>query len=661
MKNTESFYELNRKVLAIDVSAKKVVNKVRINAADIKRSLNSLTSIEKEVFTSRFKSDVVRDYMRGSKGYKIDDCFIGVRSIQVHKKEGFTGIPEPKTLDFYSFYFDDNVTELKTYIHNLKKKTKNEEATKEINEGNNFPVNDNLSEDAEVSKTEYLKLIGFGFFTVVGLCVALFLFGIIKNPFKSTSVFDADDDRYKILVLPFKQECQYDGSLKNVGYVIEKRLVDLSEKDSLNLNVRYLPDFKINRLEQDSTWTLYYNRIMKENGANHIIYGSTREENCSSSNSDEVCINFLVSNISNPINSPVANLYSPFQKASIPEISEGKLQGNIDMIIYMQAISSIELKDPYKALYYLDKILDGSLQNNDEEVLFRLMKVQILLKLQENEGVKNECAKILKLNINVPEAMSIISACTIALQDLTLDEFISSLSDKQKDDFYIQLLIAIYTVPIDIDDAKASMQNILDNCSDLTLKTTLVSSFIKELNNNHYYEEAIYFASLLLKENPRDFSLLMDRGIAYLSIDSDLEKPEADFKNALKIYPNSSNAHLRLASVFLFKGNRNNFRYYFKKALEYDPNNPYLYSFMIDATYKAGAYYDMFDISDEAIKKYPIKWDFEFTALIYRTFANKNLNKLEEYKKDSLKILEIAPHFFKERELARASGMYVIE
>ena len=653
--------ELSEKVLTITSSAKKVINQVRTNASDIKRSLNSLTKTDKVFFASQFNSDTFRDYMLGAKGCTIEDCLIVERSIQKHKKDGLTGTPDPKTKDFYSFYFEDNVAELKAHVSDLKKeKTKKQKAVKEVNEGNNFPFGDSVEED-DASKIEYLKLIGFGFFTVLGLCLVLFLFGVIKNPFKSTSVFDADDKRYKILVLPFVQECEYDGSLKNVGYVIEKRLTDLSEKDSLNLNVRYLPNYKIKRQEQDSTWTLFYSRIMQENNADHIIYGSTREENCSSSNSDEVCINYLSSSMFSPSALPSGNLYSPFQKASVPEISEGKLQGNIDMIIYMQAISTIEMKDPYKALYYLDKLLTADLQNKDDEILLRIMKIQILVKLQDEQELKSECENILKLNLEGSEAVSLISICTGVVEDISMEDYLSSLSVKQKEDFSIRLLMAVNDIYVDIDEAKASIQFILDNCSDVILRDTLVSTFVNALNNNHYYEDAVFYASQILKDNPQDFSLLINRGIAYLSIEGCTDKAENDFKNALKIYPNSSNAHLKLAFTYLSKKDKTNFKYHFSKAIDFDPNNPYIYHAAIDVTFKFGAYQNMFEISDEAVKKYPNKWNFEFTNLLYGTFANKHLGNFEKYKKDSLRILEIAPSFFIERDSAKASGMFVIE
>jgi len=322
-------------------------------------------------------------------------------------KDGFqaTGGRANKSIDFYSFYFEDDIAYWKDLILNIAN-------------GNSSDIIDKTTstkKEVLITQSRNFKpiAIGLSLFLLIALIIAYI-------PFKTEPYFDINDTNYKILILPFKKQCEYDGSLENVGYVIEKRLMELSNKDSLNLNVKYISNFTEERLEEDLDYTNFYNRVMKENNADHIIYGDTREENCSTSESDEICINYLVSNKNAP-NEVIGNPYSTFQKASVPDISDGKLQGQIDMIIYMQAASIIELINPYQALAYFDKIIDSDFQSVESILFMRTKKIDILSRLGIYEGVIEECNFFLANSDNKIAAPFEIF-CTSLVKDIPIIE-----------------------------------------------------------------------------------------------------------------------------------------------------------------------------------------------------------------------------------------------
>lgn len=179
-----------------------------------------------------------------------------------------------------------------------------------------------------------------------------------------TPLFEACDDRFRIMIVPFNQECKFEGSMADIGKVIEIRLEHLSKIDSLNLNVRYLPNFTASKERIDSSWIQYYKRIADQNNADQLIYGATREDNCTSSGRDEICINFVYPNSSTYVNLISENNSYAFNSASREEIAEGGLQGDIDFIIYMNAINSIGLENPNKALRYANYIIDSLKTSN---------------------------------------------------------------------------------------------------------------------------------------------------------------------------------------------------------------------------------------------------------------------------------------------------------
>jgi len=142
---------------------------------------------------------------------------------------------------------------------------------------------------------------------------------------------------------------------------------------------------------------------------------------------------------------------------------------------------------------------------------------------------------------------------------------------------------------------------------------------------------------------------------------TDLDKAEIDFKNALLIFPNSSNAHFRLSTTYLFMGNESDFKYHFSKSIELDPNNPYVYFEIINGLFEAGAYPKLFQLTDTTLKKIPQEYDIKFASLVYSAFAKKRMDNKDEFTIDSLKILDLNPLFFIEKDSMKARGIPVIE
>ena len=638
--------ELKDKIDKIEagILPSKIISEVRSNLSDIKRSIGRVKKTDKEFILNNFKYGKFKSYITSEDGSTIEDCLLSEHAIANHLKDGFqaTGGRANKSIDFYSFYFEDDIAYWKDLILNIAN-------------GNSSDIIDKITstkKEVLITQSRNFKpiAIGLSLFLLIALIIAYI-------PFKTEPYFDINDTNYKILILPFKKQCEYDGSLENVGYVIEKRLMELSNKDSLNLNVKYISNFTEERLEEDLDYTNFYNRVMKENNADHIIYGDTREENCSTSESDEICINYLVSNKNAP-NEVIGNPYSTFQKASVPDISDGKLQGQIDMIIYMQAASIIELINPYQALAYFDKIIDSDFQSVESILFMRTKKIDILSRLGIYEGVIEECNFFLANSDNKIAAPFEIF-CTSLVKDIPIIEVTQPILEENPNDVFANIHNAEYYLHSDLQKANQYFETAIKHCTDKNVKTALVSMYANLLNSYHYYQETIYYSSKRLEEVPNDFSLLMYRGMAFLA--TDLDKAEIDFKNALLIFPNSSNAHLKLSLTYLFMSNEFKFNTHYIKAIELDPNNPYIYFEIINGLFEAGAYPKLFQLTDTTLKKFPQEYDIKLASLVYSAFAKKRMNMKDEFIKDSLEIIEMDPLFFIERDSMKARGFRVFE
>ncbi|MDC9723431.1 MAG: hypothetical protein PSN34_11775, partial [Urechidicola sp.] len=224
-----------------------------------------------------------------------------------------------------------------------------------------------------------------------------------------TPLFDKNDKRYKLMIIPFNQECNYKGALNDIGKVIEMRLEDLSKKDSLNLNVRYIDTLTPNKSKTDSTWAGYFERIMKENYANQIIYGATRENNCTSSSFNEICINYII-DIDRSLKHKSENTNYKFYSTSREAITQGKLQENIDFVIYMNAIYSLDIENISKGLKYVNKIIDSLdvSQNNLLKAYYERMRLNSynnffsdIVRADAEFIIKNDSAKTLPIDSRI--------------------------------------------------------------------------------------------------------------------------------------------------------------------------------------------------------------------------------------------------------------------
>lgn len=167
-------------------------------------------------------------------------------------------------------------------------------------------------------------------------------------------IFDTADSRFKILVLPFAKECDYEGVAYDIGNVICKRLEMLNKQDTLNLVTYYFSD----SLDFKNFTERQADSLMRYHHANQIIYGYYSFRHCEASDSDKICFNYMTDVNKWKLGKKQFNTnYEMIDIAGIQPIRNGVGQEDIDYVIHtVSGISAIKEDQFPKAIRQFQKI-----------------------------------------------------------------------------------------------------------------------------------------------------------------------------------------------------------------------------------------------------------------------------------------------------------------
>ncbi len=202
-------------------------------------------------------------------------------------------------------------------------------------------------------------LIAFILFTLLGLKKCLNSDAVPNST--TTNVKANDDCRFisdslkeQVLVLPFKLIDKKLGR-GDVGYYIKERLDDLNRKDSLNMSIIFCQEFVPTNDSPE-----YFESIKAKYNANHMIYGFS---NTAISEQGKFSFNYLTEFEQYESIKPnfVGNSYKDLHPTDLKQLSEGYLQGDLDFLIYWNAmLVAYNSGNFVKALSYSENLLKPS-------------------------------------------------------------------------------------------------------------------------------------------------------------------------------------------------------------------------------------------------------------------------------------------------------------
>jgi hypothetical protein len=480
------------------------------------------------------------------------------------------------------------------------------------------------------------KFLLLAIFTMVILVIGAIFYTRSFN--QNTSFFDPEDTRYKILILPFDQQCMHDGSLKNVGKVIELRLEELSAEDDLNLNVRYVEDFELIKTRKDSSWTHYYQRIIEENHVNQLIYGRTREENCSVSGQDEICLGYMLEPVQ-ATNKPIT-FESNFSPATIPQISKGLVQENIDMQIYVQAALAVFYINPTMSLNYLDRIKFGEI-TLEYELEIRYFRSEIFQLLGYTEDAVRDMRYIKEKDKNNYLGDAVHLYIDIKLGENDYLNRVLKLIKEQPNNWQNYYFKAFYFASqkdsIDNDAINKSLKNVKSSYGKSYVYSNLAQIFFsmgKDSISLNFINKAIQMEPQLTRIKHYRSEILYKMNKYKNALE--------DINIFLESFPNDIYAHFLKARILLkYKG-----RDAFKKQLhEFPPfefSHNCIYFECLSYFTSEGLHDEVIDISNIFLKKVNYRQDVIGGNIYLYKFQSEKLLGCEELAtQDSLRITEI--------------------
>ena len=185
-----------------------------------------------------------------------------------------------------------------------------------------------------------------------------------KKPTKNAII----DKANKIIIYPFGENCTYGKVPMDVGQALEMGINNLKVLDSLDINVEFLAN---HRPAQTSSRE-YYDSVRIKEKANVIVYGFTRNSECSASGSDEICINYL-SNLTEQLKIGVTqdDVLVDFQPFNTQMLDSGIYREKIDLLILWNTILTLGNSNTSKSIKYIDKMIAKCSVEN-KAVLIRL-------------------------------------------------------------------------------------------------------------------------------------------------------------------------------------------------------------------------------------------------------------------------------------------------
>lgn len=209
------------------------------------------------------------------------------------------------------------------------------------------------------------------------------------------SIFSTNNPGFKVLILPFQEECELENKKYDIGQVIQKRLEDLSRKDAIHLQVHYLTD----SIDFRNFTGGKADSIRKYHQADMIVYGSYSYSQCEGSTKDKICYNYIADYQNESLAAMRAQTEYKMQDfTGLDDIRKGTGQEHIDYVIYYIGGVSLVLKSEFSdALKKFQKIKN---YKDNERIMGRIATCYFEMQLYQKAL---ECFEVLlKIKPNEP-------------------------------------------------------------------------------------------------------------------------------------------------------------------------------------------------------------------------------------------------------------------
>lgn len=432
----------------------------------------------------------------------------------------------------------------------------------------------------------------------------------------SSPVFDVNDQRFRILILPWEPECDDKLRSYNIGRVLQKQLEDLGRKYNIPLNIHYVKD----TIDFRNFTYKTADSLMKYHHADHILYGSYSLKECESDHKDKICFNYRT-NLKDWDCSELESHteYKVGDFNGLDDIRQGTGQGEADFIIhYIAAIALIKQGKLANAIGMLRHIKD---HEKNDELLFLMGTCYNMLNDHQNALICNE--EVIKINPANMEARVHLSVSLFKTgrkeeAKRQLEEVLASCPDN------IRALRNMGVILMH-EKQKFTAQKYLYRVIAVTGKYTNKNLAIHGISyfDMGNYERAKYAfeASLRMAEDHRIRARL---AATHLHL-KDTASAMACYEKAILLKPNEANYHYELGALYSSKKEYGKSQRYFITALNLNPAHDNACTYLGVTYYLAGDKSKGEQYIDKAIKMNP--------ANTFALEIGYNINKYENRRK----------------------------
>ncbi len=345
----------------------------------------------------------------------------------------------------------------------------------------------------------------------------------------SSPVFDASDDRFKILILPWEPECDDKLRSYNIGRVLQKSLEELGRQYNIPFNIHYVKD----TIDFHNFTYKTADSLMKYHHADHILYGSYSLKECEGDNKDKICFNYRT-NLKDwdcsELESHTEYKVGVFN--GLDDIRQGMGQGEADFIIhYVAAIARIKQGKIADAVAMLRRIKD---YDKNDQLLFLLGTCYHMLNDHKNAAICNQ--SVIKINPANMEARVHLS--------------VSLYKNGRKE------------------EAKAQLQEVLTSCPDNIRALRNMGLILLQEKQKIVAHRYLYrIITVTPKYTEKNLAI---HGIAYFEME-DYERAKYAFEYSLRMEENHG-IRARLAATLLHLKDTATAIGFYEKAISLKPN-----------------------------------------------------------------------------------------
>lgn len=430
-------------------------------------------------------------------------------------------------------------------------------------------------------------------------------------------VFNQDDKRFKILILPWLPECKHD-STYDIGRTIQQRFDELGRSNQIPF-LTYLTD----AIDYRNFTSKITDSLLKFHNADIIIYGSYSLKACEGGTSDRMSFNYKISRPNWRLFHVSEDMEYKMEKfEGLQDIRKDNGMASVDNIIYQIAgIAEIKQYNFTKAIKMLEKIR-GYEQN--EKISFLLSTCYHSI----NNYVKSQMCLRNVLDVNPANNEAIVHLGVTYFQQGKVEDAKKCFEDALKycpnNVEALSNLGRLYYAKKDSLTARvylARITKVLRPDTDAHLAILAIA-----LSDLEKYPQAKDYLQRALQIEPRNTAYL----VALAEVNMHLKDTTAAvccYNQTLEIEPNDEKIHSSLAWLYNYKRDYVNSQLHFRRAIELNPRNADAWASLALDYFLSGDKVS----SLETIQKALILSSNDITVLFVAAHIYKQLKNYDKY------------------------------